>query len=108
MYASFIVPPSQQGTPCPQRMGNKCGVGGGPTQASRSGDSREGVRRVAPALPEEDAARKSDTRICQVVYPRFFLKVNVMGNQSKQRGGDREAEKWKSSNQEKVSFTFGK
>lgn len=36
-----------------------------------------------------DAARKSDTWICQVVYPRFFLKVNVMGNQSKPRGGDK-------------------
>lgn len=34
------------------------------------------------ALPEEDADRKSDTWICQLVYFRFFLKVNVMSNQS--------------------------
>lgn len=82
-------------------------MGGRPTRASPSGDSREGLQRV-PCLTEEDAARKSATWICQVVYPRFFLKVNVMGNQSKLRGGDGEAEEWKSSNQEKVSFTFGK
>ena len=43
----------------------------------------------ATALSEKDAAGKSDTWICQLVYFRFFLKVNVMGNQSERRGGDR-------------------
>lgn len=42
----------------------------------------------ATAVPEKDAAGKSDTWICQLVYFRFFLKVNVMGNQSERRGGE--------------------
>ena len=38
--------------------------------------------RVPRCPAEEDADRKSDTWICQLVYFRFFLKVNVMSNQS--------------------------
>lgn len=60
--------------------------GGWDAHGGLPGRSREGLRQVP--LPCLKRMQKSDTRICQVVYFRFFLKVNVMGNQSELRGGD--------------------
>lgn len=78
----------QQGTPLPrehegQAWGGREAHGGLP-----AGLLPRGSVAGATAVSEKDAAGKSDTWICHLVYFRFFLKVNVMGNQSERRGGD--------------------
>lgn len=84
MYASLATTKSWPGTPFPpedegQAWGGREVLGG---LLRAFTPERVCAWRVPRCPAEEDADRKSDTWICQLVYFRFFLKVNVMSNQS--------------------------